>query len=639
MKRSILAGLAAILIVAHGSAPGLASDGFDRPLAPELQGAHVLNRLAYGPSAADVEAIRGMGVEAWIRAQLHPQRLDERPELDAKLKALASLTLSTREIVNAYRPAPLRVSVRVTDAGVFVTERSGISPDLEARITRAPAGERREIINGLSPDLRRRALIALPLALFFGLPEEGEALRARSENANAPMTVPDSQTALVTAEQFRALQGGTDDEKIAILRALAPDDRTLLFHAVPPESVPAMYRRQALATVQPPLVVLAELVDGKLYRARYSTRQLEEVLVDFWLNHFNVFSGKGAVRQLVTSYERDAIRPHVFGRFRDLLLATARHPAMLFYLDNWISQAPPEDGKTPSSAKPGSPPRGLNENYGRELLELHTLGVDGGYTQSDVIGVARAFTGWTILEPNRQGEFRFDPTMHDQREKTVLGRTIPRDGGERDGIAVIDALSRHPSTATFVSKKLAQRFVADDPPAALVQRMARTFLDTDGDLRAVYETLLLSRELMSEGAWQSKLKSPLEVVVSALRTLDAEVTETTAIAQWIADLGQPLYGKPEPTGYPNVSDTWVSSESLLRRLNFAAALSTGRVAGVEIDMRSLATADAARAATRLLGFAPTPATLSVIERGVNGQSWSAETLAAVMLASPEFQRR
>jgi uncharacterized protein (DUF1800 family) len=634
----MLAGLAAVLIVAGGSSRVLTSDAFDRPLAPELHSAHVLNRLAYGPSAADVDALRQMGVEAWIRAQLDPRRLPERPALDAKLNALPSLTLSTREIVDAYRPAPPRaVSVRATDAGVFVTQR-GVPPDLEARITRAPVAERREIINGLSPDLRRRVLIALPLAVFADLPEQVEALKARSENANNPMAAPEAQTPLVTAEQFRVLQGGTDEEKTAILRALTPDDRMLLFHAVPPQSIPAVYRRQALATVQPPQVVLAELVDSKLYRALYSTRQLEEVLVDFWLNHFSVFSGKGAVRQMVTSYERDAIRPHVFGPFRELLLATARHPAMLFYLDNWMSQATP-DGRTPSAPKPGSPPQGLNENYARELMELHTLGVDGGYTQADVIGVARAFTGWTILEPNRRGEFRFDPGMHDRQEKIVLGRTIPRDGGESDGVAVIDALARHPSTAMFVSKKLAQRFVADDPPAALVERMARTFLDTGGDLRALYETLLLSREMMSEGAWQSKLKSPLEVVVSSLRALDAEVTDTTAIAQWIADLGQPLYEKLEPTGYPNVSDQWVSTASLLGRLNFAAALSAGRVAGVEIDPPPFDAADAAGAATRLLGFAPPAATVSAIERGMTGQQLSAEAFAAVVLASPEFQRR
>ena len=210
-------------------------------------------------------------------------------------------------------------------------------------------------------------------------------------------------------------------------------------------------------------VPMDELGEQKILRAVYSPRQLEEVLVDFWLNHFNVFNGKGQGRMLLTSYERDAIRPHALGRFRDLLLATARHPAMLFYLDNWQSQAPREEN--PAQPLPANARRpGLNENYGRELMELHTLGVDGGYTQSDVIAVARAFTGWTIYDVNRIAEFQFNPALHDRKEKIVLGQTIPAGGGEQDGIRVIDILARHPSTARFISRKLAQRFVADAPP-------------------------------------------------------------------------------------------------------------------------------------------------------------------------------
>ena len=215
---------------------------------------------------------------------------------------------------------------------------------------------------------------------------------------------------------------------------------------------------------------------------------------------------------------------------------------------------------------------GLNENYGRELMELHTLGVDGGYTQDDVIAVARAFTGWTIYDPNRIAEFQFNPAMHDRKEKIVLGQTIPAGGGEQDGVQVIDILARHPSTARFISRKLAQRFVADDPPQSLVDRMAATFTATGGDLRAVVETMLTSREFLSEGAWQAKLKSPLEMVLSAVRVLGADVTDPTALAQRIADLGQPLYGKAEPTGYSTTSDAWANSAGFLGRMNFAGAL-------------------------------------------------------------------
>jgi uncharacterized protein (DUF1800 family) len=288
-----------------------------------------------------------------------------------------------------------------------------------------------------------------------------------------------------------------------------------------------------------------------------------------------------------------------------MLLVTARHPAMLFYLDNWRSQAPRDD----------DPLTGLNENYGRELLELHTLGVGGGYTQTDVIEVARAFTGWTIHEPDMYGEFFFNPAMHDRDEKIVLGHTFPRGGAEDEGLRVIDIVSRHPSTARFISRKLAQRFVADDPPQPLVERMAAAFTRTDGDLRAVMETLLLSPEFLSEDAWQTKVKSPLEVVVSALRVLNAEVTDTVPLAQRIAGLGQPLYGKSEPTGYPNVSRTWASSADLMGRINFATAVTSGQIHGVSI-----------------------PANRATLET-TTGSARSRSTPAAVVIASPDFQKR
>jgi uncharacterized protein (DUF1800 family) len=394
-------------------------------------------------------------------------------------------------------------------------------------------------------------------------------------------------------------------------------------------------QREALAVRQPPMFVNQELIDSRMYRALYSNRQLEEVLVDFWLNHFNVFNAKGPARMLLTSYERDAIRPYVMGKFRDMLMATARHPAMLYYLDNWQSQAPREDipPGVPNARRPG-----LNENYGRELMELHTLGVDGGYTQADVIAVARAFTGWTIYDPNRIAEFQFNPAFHDRKEKVVLGHTIPAGGGEQDGIQVIDILARHPSTARFISKKLAMRFVADNPPASLVDRMASTFTATGGDLRAVVETMLTSREFLSEGAWQAKLKSPLEMVLSSVRALGGDVTDPTALAQRIADLGQPLYGKAEPTGYSTTSDAWSNSAGFLGRINFAGALTAGQVEGVKVDLTSIPDNGEA-AARRLLGTAVSRETLKLLEKNANGAALSPATIAAVVLASPDFQRR
>jgi uncharacterized protein (DUF1800 family) len=516
--------------------------------------------------------------------------------------------------------------------------RRPIDPDLLGRITNATLAERQTIIDGLPPASRVDVLAGLGPALLQGLPDlQAEANEARG--ATGGTAALNMQGVEVSADQLRIAQQGTEEERLALLNGMDPERQRQFLSMFSEQNVPPAYRRMYLETNQPSLQPLYELTGAKLYRALYSPRQLEEVLVDFWLNHFNVYSGKGPVRSYLSSYERDVIRPHVLGRFREMLLASARHPAMLFYLDNWESRAPGTDGELPPAAGAPSRRRGLNENYGRELLELHTLGVDGGYTQGDVIAVARAFTGWTIYQPYWHAEFEFDPSMHDRGEKVVLGHTLPAGGGERDGLAVIDLLARHPSTARFISRKLAQRFVADDPPQALVERMAAVFRRTDGDLRAVTETMLLSREFLSEGAWQAKIKSPLEMVVSALRALNADVTDTGVIAQRIAELGQPLYGKLEPTGYPNTGEVWSSAAGLLGRIHFANALAEGQVAGVTVDPRGLEGGDPRETLAKLLGTAPSAGTVAQIDRGAAGATLGANAIAAIGLASPDFQRK
>jgi uncharacterized protein (DUF1800 family) len=333
---------------------------------------------------------------------------------------------------------------------------------------------------------------------------------------------------------------------------------------------------------------LAELTEAKLVRALGSRRQFQEVMVDFWFNHFNVFSGKGLCRVLVSSYERDAIRPHVFGRFRDLLAATARHPAMLFYLDNWLSAAPRQQTRAAGRR------RGLNENYARELMELHTLGVEGGYTQQDVVEVARAFTGWTI-EGRQRPVFRFAPALHDSGRKEVMGRRVSGSGIE-EGLAVIDQLARHPSTARFVSGKLAVRFVSDDPPPALVERAAETFMTSDGDIAEVLRTLVLSPEFGESEA--QKVKTPLEFVVSAFRRLDLEVESANLLGRALNQMGQAPYGAAAPTGYPDHAADWMGSGALMARLNLVTRLASGRVPGVTFPpgdrqgwIRTLAAAD------------------------------------------------
>src|SRR5215813_2772395 len=364
---------------------------------------------------------------------------------------------------------------------------------------------------------------------------------------------------LLTQDDARIARSGSKDQLVALFDRLDPEKRGQIASQLPPQRLAEFpdLRREAAFRRTPRLVASEDLKEAKLYRAIYSNRQLEEVLVDFWYNHFNVDVGKNLaqtpnlVHLLIGSYERDAIRPYVLGHFKDLLLATAHHPAMLYYLDNWESVAPnafevgpfaPRRGTVngvPNSILPGPFGRivhGLNENYGREIMELHTLGVKGGYTQDDVIAVARCFTGWTVTNPDSP-QFAFAPFMHDFGAKTVLGHRIPAGGGEQDGLQVIDILAHHPSTARFISRELAQRFVADDPPQALVDRMAQTFTKTDGDLRAVLETMFSSTEFLSEGAWLAKMKSPLEMVASAIRAMDADTNDAFTLVQRVSDLG------------------------------------------------------------------------------------------------------
>ena len=416
-----------------------------------------------------------------------------------------------------------------------------------------------------------------------------------------------------------------------------------------------------------PAVITAQMQAARITRAVASGRQLEEVMVDFWFNHFNVYAQKGAVRWMVPAYEREAIRPHALGRFRDLVLATARHPAMLFYLDNWLSTR----ADLVVSGGPNAGRRmGLNENYARELMELHTLGVDGGYTQQDVIEVARCFTGWTIDRPQQGGGFIFRPLAHDRGAKRVLGQVIPAGGGQQDGERVIDILVRHEATARFIATKLARRFVSDDPPAALVERAAATFRRTDGDVRAVLATIVTSPEFWAADAYRAKIKTPLEVVASAVRALDGRIVagpggDATdggglALAREVGKLGEPLYEAQPPTGYPDRAEAWVNTGALLGRMNFALGLAHNRFRGARVDVAGfLADADRSQPAQvldRLLAVvlhgeasAQTRAVLAAQLESAEitrttpydrvAKDTDVEKLAALVLGSPEFQRR
>jgi uncharacterized protein (DUF1800 family) len=386
-----------------------------------------------------------------------------------------------------------------------------------------------------------------------------------------------------------------------------------------------------------------ELQQLAVVRAALSERQLREVMVDFWANHFNVFVAKGADRFLTPSYIEETIRPNALGRFEDLLIATAKSPAMLFYLDNAQSVAP---GASPPRRQPRAP-RGLNENYARELLELHTLGVDGGYTQQDVIGVARIFTGWSIDRPQQGAGFAFHEWAHDRGEKQVLGVRI-QGGGMQEGIRLLKLLASQHATMHHVSRKLCARFVSDEPPDGCVDAAVEAWHRTNGDIRAVLRAIFTSPDFWAPQAVRAKIKTPLEFVVSVLRATGAEPDSTLRLAQVVGRLGQPLYLQPAPTGYPETQAQWVNSGALLARMNAAVALAAGRLPGATVNLDAVVplTPDRAQLTDlvnqRLLGGSMSAHTRAVIlEQLVDvNDPVQARTLAVgLALGGPEFQRQ
>ena len=343
-----------------------------------------------------------------------------------------------------------------------------------------------------------------------------------------------------------------------------------------------------------------QLAEAKLARAVYSERQLQEVMTDFWFNHFNVFAGKNSEAALLPGYEREVIRAHALGNFRDLLFGTARSPAMLIYLDNWRSTTDRVEPRRawyawwrtprPVATAPNRPKRpgsGLNENYARELLELHTLGVDGGYTQRDVTEVARCFTGWTVAEPGTDPRFLFRPRQHDRGTKIVLGNTIASGGGVEDGELVLEILLKHPSTARFLASKLARRFVADDPPPGVIAEVAAAYTASHGEISAMLRALFASPDLWSRRALHAKMRSPLELVAGAARALGATVEEPLSLVKAVARIGEPLYAAAPPTGYADTAQAWATSGALLARIDFGLQLAQGQLEGVEVDLSPL----------------------------------------------------
>ena len=648
MKRSLI--LAAAALAAQAASAGDPGARFETKLTPEQKIEQALSRMTFGPRPGDAAEVKKLGLEKWIELQLHPERIPENPMLEVRLKPLETIRMQSADLLKEYFQNPARMMAIIQP--VRVNEL--LPGDQFRKAYNGTAEERRATLMALDYDKRMKVLPLLPNNVFEGLPdllkERDEARKVQQEERQAEQRrLRPPLEDLLDYDQRQIAMHGAAQQKAELFASLDAGKREKVAGALPPAALADQpeLRRLGVMARNPQQVALNDQREAKLFRAIYSNRQLQEVLVDFWFNHFNVYEGKGQPdRVLLESYERDAIRPHVLGKFKDLLLAVARHPAMLYYLDNWESMAAGVFDVGPFAPGPGGAPpffarqaHGLNENYGRELLELHTLGVNGGYTQQDVIAVARCFTGWTIRQPNQAPEFAFAAFMHDDGEKTVLGRKIATGGGESDGLQVIDILARHPSTARFISTKLARHFVADDPPPALIEAMVRTFTKTDGDLRAVLETMFTSREFFSEGAWQSKVKSPLETVVSAVRAVDAETADTFTLAQNVADMGEPLYSKEPPTGYKDNAEAWLSTANVMARIRFADALVNNKVPGVKTEFSRLADKDRAEIARELLGRDATPQTLSAIDAGLEGKQAAPNLIATLVLSSPEFQRR
>jgi uncharacterized protein (DUF1800 family) len=423
------------------------------------------------------------------------------------------------------------------------------------------------------------------------------------------------------------------------------------------------YRENGL---QRPQRIIAELQASRILRAVYSERQLQEVMVDFWTNHFNIFANKGADRWLLPAYDRDAIRPNALGKFSTLLQATAQSPAMLFYLDNFQSVSPnANQGRRggllqqlrPQQQQQQRQRRGINENYARELMELHTLGVDGGYTQKDVQEVARCFTGWTIFQPRgggaavnammgeagrrNAGTFFFNARVHDDGEKTVLGHKIPAGGGIKDGLTVLDILAHHPSTAKFIATKLVRHFVSDMPPQSLVDRVAATFTKSDGDIPETLKAIFFSKEFNSTEAYRVKIKRPFELVISAIRTLGADTNGGPGTHRWIERMGEPLYGFQTPNGYSDAAESWVNTGGLLERMNFGLALANNRVQGTTVSLSNTKGEQAKvmdEYLKTLLAGDISAATREALLKQLE-PSDPATKVVGLILGTPEFQRQ
>jgi uncharacterized protein (DUF1800 family) len=561
-----------------GSLPGMAAP--EKPavkfttakgIPAEKRAIHLLNRFTFGPTEADLAEVKRLGVDGWFEAQLYPERIAD-TKLRARLAGFPALQLPVNELLSRF-------------------------PD-GAAIRQAANGKRE-----IPADPVLKAVYERQIALYEAKQDKkaGKADGAAEGEDGAPADAATVAAVLrlpPEARLKRVLAMGLPE--FAALRAAVKGPlREKLVAGMTPE------QREMLGDFENPTrTVVEEEQAQRLLRDIYSSRQLQEVMTNFWMNHFNIYLRKNEQQPYyLSSYERDVIRPHALGNFEDLLIATAESPAMLLYLDNSASTGPESQAAEKQKARVAqgkagkATPEGLNENYARELMELHTLGVNGGYTQKDVTEVAKAFTGWTVERQQQGGGFIFDVTRHEPGTKTVMGKTIPNregDDGMQEGLQVLHMLATSPSTARFISRELATAFVSDTPSDPLVNRMAKSFTASNGDIKTVLRTMVHATEFWQQATYRAKVKTPLEYVVSAARASGAEVVDTRPLVNVLNQMGMPLYGCVPPTGYADKAADWVSTGALVTRMNFALSLATNHYPGAKtpwIDGRNHSSVD------------------------------------------------
>jgi len=642
-------------------------------LSQRERAAQMLNRFTFGPRPGDIERVLAMGTDKWFEQQLNPDSIND-SVLQKRLADYPTLTMTPLEALTSF---PDRRTIQdVSNEELQPPTDPGLAAVYEVQLVKLGNKKGKPVAAEDNSDQRSDAEIA----------EQKKRDQATAARITGELL------ALPREQRMATLIKQPVADRIAFTTYVSGEQRGLLLSQFTPRER-ELFNSMA-GKIDTTYQIASELSQAKLLRVILSERQLQEVMTDFWFNHFNVFIGKDSDRWYTTSYERDTIRKNSLGKFRDLLISTATSPAMMVYLDNWQSIGPDSlaNGVNPANPKSKKGNRGLNENYGRELMELHTVGVNGGYTQADVTALSAILTGWTVDRPHQAGSFVFEPRRHEPGPKQWFGHTIDASTepgqpnaqpGMSEGIQALTILASSPQTAHFICYKLAQRFVADDPPSALVDHMAATWLSTDGDIKAILRTLVQSPEFNSKNYYRNKVKTPIEFIASTFRATATDPANPGALVQTLKNMGMPPYYALPPTGYYITADRWMNSSALVDRLNFSYALTSSKFANQKFDSThvlalglmsqpTVASSALPRPSYTEAGFKETPTSslntgqdfaLHILESSLVGTDLSPKTgdlirrqmatlttattpptetlnlLTALILGSPEFQLR